>query len=219
MTTAAIIPALNEYEKLRGVVEDVLPYVDTVIVVDDGSRTPLANHLPQHPHLHVLRHEVNLGKGAALKTGVEFALRRKIEAVVFLDADGQHLPQEIPHLLEPIKQERADIVFGVRSFHRQMPLVAKIGNTFLTKAMALLFHVSVADTQSGFRAFRLAVYPQLLWQSDRYSVETEIIVNTGKHHLRFTEVPITTIYLNRYRGTTVIDGFRIFVHMIAWRFL
>lgn len=219
MKTIAVIPSFNEYHQIQKVVAATLSYVDAVVVVDDGSKQPLQDHVAMNTRLTVLRHEINLGKGAAMKTGVLFALNRHFEVVVFLDADGQHRPEEIPRLLAPIQANRADIVFGVRHFHHRMPLVAKMGNIFLSVMLGLLFRVRVSDTQSGFRAFRLAAYPQLTWESPRYAVETEMIVNVGKHHLRFAEVPIETIYLDKYKGTTVIDGIRIFLNMITWRIL
>ncbi len=219
MKTAAIIPALNEYQHLSAVVEQAARYVDNVIVVDDGSRQPLENFLPNHQYLHVLRHRINLGKGAALKTGVQYAAVLGVAIVVFLDADGQHDASEIPKILAPLLEGRSDVVFGVRKFHGTMPLTAKIGNVFLTLSLQVLYGVTVSDTQSGYRAFRMAVYPSLQWESARYSVETEMIVNAGKAHLSFTEVPITTIYLDKYRGTTFIDGIRIFLNMLLWRFL
>lgn len=219
MKTAAIIPALNEFKQLSQVIRSVQPQVDMVIVVDDGSSEPLAEHLGNLEHVIVLRHIINLGKGAALKTGVEYAIEHGAEAVVFLDGDGQHDPAEVTTLLAPLKSNQADIVFGVRPFHTSMPFVAKAGNMFLSKMLTILFGIGVSDTQSGYRAFRTAVYPQLRWESPRYSVETEMIVNAGKHHLRFVEVRISTIYLDQYRGTTVLDGIRIFLNMISWRIL
>jgi len=100
-----------------------------------------------------------------------------------------------------------------------MPFVARFGNIFLTKSINLMFGIQVSDTQSGFRALRTAVYPKLAWRSPRYAVETEMVVNTGKNNLRYAEVPISTIYLNGYKGTTVLDGLRIFINMLSWKFL
>lgn len=219
MKTVAVIPAFNESATLRDVVAKAAMYVDVVMVVDDGSRTSLEALLPIGHNIVFLRHAINLGKGAAMKTGVEAGLRHGAEVIIFLDADGQHDPAEIPHLIQPIADDVADVVFGIRKFSRAMPFVSKLGNIFLTRVMSVLFRIYVRDTQSGFRAFRTSIYPQLCWGSPRYAVETEMIVNAGKHHLRWTEVEIRTIYLDAYRGTTIIDGIRIFINMIAWRFL
>ena len=219
MRTVAIIPALNEYERLQAVAVKVTEYVDAVLVIDDGSRTPLADHLTVHDKITCVRHIINLGKGAALATGVAWAKKNNFDAVVFIDADGQHRPEEIPSLLKPLRENDADIVFGVRKFHASMPFVARMGNIFLTRAVQILFGVKVSDTQSGYRALRLSAADAIAWESPRYAVETEMIVNTGKHRVRYAEVSIETIYLDRYKGTTIIDGIRILFSMIAWRFL
>lgn len=219
MRTVAIIPALNEYQRLTTVVTDALKYVDEVVVIDDGSKKPLTDFLPSQERVKVLRHIINLGKGAALKTGVTWALKNGFQAAVFIDADGQHDPREIPSLLAPIKDRTSDVVFGVRKFHRQMPFVARLGNIFLTRTLQLLYRIKVDDTQSGFRALYLPIYQELAWRSPRYAVETEMIVNAGKHHVRYSQVPITTIYLDKYKGTTAIDGVRILINMITWRFI
>lgn len=219
MRSVAVIPALNEYHHLSRVISETAPYVDHIVIIDDGSKEPLMIHLESHPKLSILRHSINLGKGAALKTGVLWALRQGFDAAVFLDADGQHDPNEIPLLLQPIIEGRSDIVFGVRQFHGKMPFVARLGNFALTKAVHLLYGIRVTDTQSGYRALRLSAFEKLAWHSPRYAVETEMIVNTGKQHLAYAQVPISTIYLDKYKGTTVIDGVRIMINMITWRFL
>lgn len=219
MKIVAVIPAFNEKPTLAAVVEKTLTQVDQVVVVDDGSSRALGQYLPHDNRIISLRHPINLGKGAAMKTGVEASLRLGADVVVFLDSDGQHNPDEIPGVVAPILAGQNDIVFGVRSFDETMPFVSKIGNRFLTRMASVLFRIYVRDTQSGFRAFRTAVYPKLYWGSARYAVETEMIVNAGKHHLRWTEAPISTIYHDAYRGTTVLDGIRIFFSMIAWRFI
>lgn len=217
MKTVAVIPALNENDRLHEVVRRTLEYVNEVVVVDDGSHQPLRHSLSHSDRLHVVRHAINLGKGAALTTGVEWAIRHGFQAAVFLDGDGQHDPSEIPMLLAPIQERRADIVFGVRALHYRMPFVARIGNIFLTTVIRLMFRINISDTQSGFRAIDLGTYDKLRWDSARYAVETEMIVNAGKRHLRHVQVPITTIYHDKYRGTTVLDGIRIFLNMISWR--
>lgn len=219
MKTVAIIPALNEHARLQGVVRDTLNHVDQVVVVDDGSQQPLVDFLSPDPRIRVLRHVINLGKGAAMKTGVQWSILQGCDVAVFVDADGQHDPNEIPKLLAPITKDGVDIVFGVREFHGRMPLMARFGNIFLTRSLQFLFNIQVQDTQSGYRALRLSAYKKISWISPRYAVETEMIVNTGKHKIPYQEVPITTIYHDKYKGTTIIDGIRIMINMFAWRIL
>src|SRR3972149_10118879 len=142
----AVIPAFNEYTKLSGVIEQTLKYVEEIIVIDDGSKRSLKDFLPSLPNLFTLRHKINLGKGAALKTGVEFAKMRKADFVVFIDADGQHNPSEIPSLIAPLADDNADIVFGVRKFHEKMPLVARLGKIFFFQISPHFF--SIKQTQN-----------------------------------------------------------------------
>lgn len=213
----AVIPAFNENRTLSEVVRRTLPFVDSIIVVDDGSAVPLRTVLENHECITVIRHRMNLGKGAALKTGVLLALERGANIVVLLDGDGQHMPEEIPRLLEPINTNRSAIAIGVRSFDRRMPAMMRLGNHFFSFATAFLFGISISDTQSGFRAFQSAVYPKIEWESSRYEVETEMIVNIGKSRIKYSEVPIETVYHNKYKGTTVFDGIRIFLSMLLWR--
>lgn len=219
MKTIAIIPAHNESIRLQAVLDGTLKYVDHIVLVDDGSRDSLMEKLCHSERITVLRHLINLGKGAALKTGVHWAVNEGYDVAVFLDADGQHNPEEIPKLLEPIINLSSEIVFGVRSFHQNMPLVSRMGNILLTQVVQAMYHIRVDDTQSGFRAIRLSIFEKIGWKSARYSVETEMIVNAGKNAIRYSQVPISTIYHDKYKGTTVVDGIRILFNMVMWRFL
>ncbi len=220
MKTFVVIPAFNEGARLPGVVDDVRRFVQDIIVVDDGSNDDNAEAIASlSDRAIVLRHKINLGKGAALRTGVEAAIAREAEAIVLIDGDGQHCAEDIPKLLEKLKRENVDIVFGSRTIGKDMPLVMMFGNKFLSLCSSIFFGLYVSDTQSGFRAFRAGAYPALRWDSVRYAVETEMIANAAKHKLRTGEVQVQTIYHDDYKGTTVIDGLRIFIGMVKWKFL
>lgn len=219
MKTVAVIPAYNEYIRLQDVIRQVSAHVDHVVVIDDGSKQVLADNLVVNERVTILRHVINLGKGAALKTGVLWAIQNEYEIAIFIDADGQHDPSEIPSLLAPIITQGVDIVFGVRKFQGRMPLVSRFGNIFLTALMKFLYRIQVEDTQSGYRALKLSAFDKISWTSPRYAVETEMIVNAGKHHVAYEQVPITTIYHDKYKGTTVVDGIRIMINILAWKIL
>jgi len=165
MKVTAIIPAFNEAKRLSSVLEALSGYVDEMIVVDDGSSDETTKTATHHPGVLAIRHRVNLGKGAALKTGCEFAVERNADVIVCLDADGQHLPSEIPQLTAPLRDGLAKIVFGVRKMqsNQSMPMVAKIGNRALSLMTRLLFRIQVSDTQCGFRAFTRAAYQAIKW--------------------------------------------------------
>jgi glycosyltransferase involved in cell wall biosynthesis len=220
MKTAVVIPAFNEGGGIRNVLLKAGDYADLVIVIDDGSvenKKVSVNDL--NDKIICLKHRINLGKGATLKTGCEAALKLGADRMVLMDADGQHKPEDIPRLINKLENDNLDIVFGSRIIGRDMPLMMMLGNKFLSLATSLLFGIYISDTQSGFRAFKAAAYPKIKWNSTRYSVETEIIVNTGKKGLKFGEIEIQTIYHDKYKGTTIFDGIRIFINMLIWRII
>ena len=214
------MPAHNEARHIGSVVaglqSDVQGLPVTTIVVDDGSRDTTA-HLARERGAKVITHAINLGKGAALKTGCDAAIALGCDVIVLMDADGQHRPRDLPAMVAPIVLGQADLVLTRRLFSRQMPLTMRVGNWGLSNLFALLFGVTVNDTQSGLRAFTADAYRKLEWISTDYAVETEMLVRAARAHLRTIEVPIDTIYLDAFKGTTVADGMKIFINMIRWR--
>ena len=214
MKTVAVIPAYNEEKYIGEVIENTKNYVHQIIVIDDCSKDNTFQKAKKSEVI-VLKHIVNLGKGAALKTGCEAALKLNATHIVALDADGQHDPSEIPDLIKVL--DGSDIVFGVRKFNKNMPLVAKVGNAGLSFITKILFGISISDTQSGFRAFTAEAYKKIRWNSPEYAVETEMIARAGKNKLSYKEATIKTIYNDKYKGTTFVDGFKILLNMIIWR--
>jgi glycosyltransferase involved in cell wall biosynthesis len=215
-----VIPARNEGSRIAAVLQRLPARLDAVdelatIVVDDGSTDQTAT-VAAAAGARVLRHRANLGKGAALTTGCEAAIGAGCTVIALMDADGQHEPDDLPRLVEPIIAGRADLTLGRRRFGRGMPAAARLGNWGLSTAFQLFFHCRIGDTQSGYRAFRAAVYPSLRWLSVDYSVETEMLIHMARAQLRFEEIDIGTIYHDRYKGTTISDGFRIFSNMLRW---
>lgn len=209
-----IIPAHNEQKHISSVIKNVKGYTENIIVVDDGS-TDNTFKLAKKENVVVLRHIINLGKGAALKTGCVYALKNKADKLVFIDADGQHEPKEIPRFLKELKE--AEIVFGSRRFNEKMPLIFKFGNRAINSLNKLLFGINLRDTQSGYRAIRAEAYKKIKWNSSDYSVEAEMVAKAGKKKLKYKEIGIKTIYSDRYKGTTVIDGIKIVLNMLWWR--
>ena len=214
MKVIAIVPGYNEARNIAPVVRKVMGYVDEVLVVDDGSADDTAR-VAAAAGATVLRHIVNCGKGAALTTGCEYAIGKGADAIVAIDADGQHDPAEIPKFLKALRN--SDIVFGYRKLSREMPLELRFGNWFISTATWVLFRIRIYDTLCGFRAFTAAAYKKLKWTSSDYSVESEMIANAGKHRLKFRQVGIATIYLDRYKGKTMFDGMKIVLSMLWWK--
>ncbi len=211
----AVIPAHNEEKNIAHIVAKTKKYVHTVMVVDDGS-TDATHELAQQAGAQTLRHIINLGKGAALKTGCDFAAANGANYLIVLDADAQHDPGEIPRFIQ--KFHEYDIIFGYRKLSQNMPMVLRIGNWLISQAIGKLYHVHLYDTQSGYRAFSAAAYKKIRWDACDYFMESEMIFNVGKNKLRYTQIPIRTIYNDKYKGTTVIDGVKILMNMFLFKF-
>ena len=207
----AVIPAYNEEKHIEDVINNTKKYVDEIIVVDDGSKDKTFQKSKKADL--VLKHIINMGKGLALKTGIEAAIKRKADIIVTIDADGQHNPKDIPRLLKELEKNNLDIVIGGRPFDKNMPLVQRFGNLIIHKMFTSFFHVNVNDTQSGFRIFKSNIYPKIKWLASSYSVETEMLIKVGKCNLKYKEIPIDTIYKDKYKGTTVLDGVKIVMKM------
>jgi glycosyltransferase involved in cell wall biosynthesis len=213
MKTAAIIPAYMEQDTIGEVVRRTKAYVDYVVVVDDGSIDDTS--LNSKDADLVIRHPVNMNKGFAMITGIEAAIREGADSIVTIDADDQHDPSDIPRFLEALRD--SDIVFGSRKLNRNMPFILRFGNWFLSTTTYLLHGIKVSDTQSGYRAFTKDAYRKIRWKSKDYRVETEMIINAAKNNLRYKELFISTKYLNAHKGTTVVDGVKIFASLIVWK--
>ena len=218
-----VIPAHNEERRLPQVLRD-LRAVDlgapalAAIVVDDGSSDGTAG-AAEREGASVIRLPGNLGKGAALRAGVEEAMRRGADVLVVMDGDGQHRPADLPALVGPILAGDAEVTLGARSFTGEMPLLYRFGNLVLSAAVTVLFGLRVTDSQCGLRAFAAAAAPDLLWSSSGYAMETEMLVRIARARLRWREVPIPSLYLDRHKGTQASDGLVILWKLVRWRFL
>jgi len=209
-----VIPAYNEAKRIAPVIKGVKKYVSNIIVVDDGSKDNTFS-VAKNEGIIVLKHIINLGKGAALKTGCDFALKKGANTLIAIDADGQHEPREIPNFLKVLEDK--DIVFGYRTFNKNMPFVFRLGNSFINLVTRILYNINLKDTQCGYRAFTAESYRKIRWKASDYSMESEMIANAGKNHLKYKEIPISTIYTDRYKGTTIFDGIKIVINMFFWR--
>ncbi|MBI3037310.1 glycosyltransferase family 2 protein [Candidatus Woesearchaeota archaeon] len=213
----AIIPARNEERNIAAVIDKTKKFCASkrIIVVDDGSKDNTAAQARKQG-VTVLRHIINLGKGGALRTGSLYAHKKGAEAFIYMDSDGQHNPEDIPRLLSELKNN--DIVFTYRDrASTHMPTVKKFGNSFINRTMRILFHINVRDTQCGYKAMTRKAYERLGLISNDYSIESEIVAKTGKYKLKFSQLPIKTIYADRYKGTTVFDGINIVMKMLWWK--
>lgn len=213
-----VIAAFNEQARLPAVVIEVLKhlFVKSVVVVDDGSSKRVEEWKSRR--VKVLRHEINLGKGAAMKTGADFAFTQKADAVIFMDADGQHDPQELPNFEKHLKKGN-DVVLGSRRPALQTPLLRLLGNKLASIYINIFFGVYVSDIVSGYRAISRKAYTWLRWDSRRYGVETEMVARLGrcKDKLKFVELPIEAVYIDKYKGVTIIDALELLPQTLWWK--
>ena len=191
---SVVIPAYNEEKRLPGVLERIPDFVDEVIVVDDGSvdgtYEAARAFAGKDPKIKAITLKENCGKGCAMREGVK---NSSGDVVVFMDADGQHRPEDIIKLVDPIVNGEADMVIGARKGDlKSRPLHRRLSNVITTKLIRLKLGMYVYDTQSGFRAFRREFLPNI--ESDRYEVETEVLFKTAKMGARIEEVPVELIY-------------------------
>jgi len=184
----AAIPAFNEEATIARVVIGAGRHVDKVLVCDDGS-SDMTGEIAERLGAEVVRHERNLGYGAAIRSLFDFAKRLGADVVVTIDADGQHDPEDIPKLVEPILSGKADIVIGSRSLAgSEMPRYRRVGRRALDHATVAAGHVKVADTQSGFRAYSKNAVESLEVTEFGMGVGSEILMKA--EGLRFAEVPV-----------------------------
>ncbi len=213
-----VIPAFDEQPRLPELIKQIKIYypLQKVIVVDDGSEPPLK--VSSSYPITLLRHRLNLGKGIAMKTGIEYAFSKGAGSVIFLDADLQHDPKEIPEFVSCLNNGY-DIVFGSRRPNIDTPLVRYLGNKFASLYIRLFFGVYISDILSGYRALTKKSFRYLNWKSERYGVETEIVARLGKNQkqLKWTEIPIDNIYKDKYKGVTLVDSVKILATSLWWK--
>jgi glycosyltransferase involved in cell wall biosynthesis len=213
-----VIPAYQPDEKLYHLVKSLKETMDyPIIVVNDGSdsdREALFDSL--RPHTTLLDHEANRGKGAALKTAFAYIYERfpKSEGVITVDADGQHLPEDILKVAAAWQEAPDNLVLGSRRFTGNVPFKSRAGNAITRCVFALSTGVKVFDTQTGLRAFSVSRIPMMLaLKGDRYEYEINMLLYATRHRIPILEVPIETVYIEDNRSShfhAVRDAWRIY---------
>lgn len=219
---AAVIPAYNEARTIREVAERALRLLPDVIVVDDGSTDGTRAELSGLP-LTVISNPTNLGKGASLWRGFALALAEGADAVITLDGDAQHCPEDIPRFVEAAQAQPGCIIIGARLWDREkVPRLRYFGNRFANFWVAWAAGFPVADSQSGFRLYPASVLRQVRifhGPNARFAFESEILIEAGRAGVRTTAVPIGALYPPDARASyyrPMVDTARI-VRMIAWK--
>lgn len=210
-----ILPGHNEEKNLAPVLKHVKQYACNVVFVDDGSKDSTYDVAVENDVI-VLQHITNLGKGAALKTGCDYAVKQGAKYLIVMDSDGQHDPDEL-HLFYTELKEGTEVVVGCRKWNEHMPFMMKLGNFGLHKISAIFYKVDIPDTQSGYRAFTRSAYKKIRWDANDYAMESEMIARIYQNKLKYAVISIRTIYLDDYKGTTLLHGIKIAFNMLFWK--
>ena len=190
-----VIPAFNEAGSIATVASTVLAHYPNVVVVDDGSTDGMAQELRALP-VHLVRHAVNRGQGAALQTGLLYALRRGAGIIVTFDADGQHAVEDIASLIAPLRTGEADIALGSRFLGSASDIpwsrvvVLQLGVWFTR----IVSRIAVTDVHNGLRAFTAEAAGAMHITMDRMAHASELLDQIQASGLRYREVPVTIRY-------------------------
>lgn len=187
---AVIIPALNAAKSIAPIITGAKEHVERVVVIDDGSSDGTGD-VARAAGAIVIRHDVNRGKGGALKSGFLWVLEQKLDGVITLDADGQHLPRQIPQFIEHRRATGADLIIGGRAhlFDGMLPR-RRMANRFSAWAVAKASRTKIKDSQSGFRFYSSRVLREIPLRAEGFDMETEVIIRAGVRGLKVEQIPI-----------------------------
>jgi len=196
MNTLVLIPAYNAASTLSELLERILQFINPVdtLVINDGSNDT-TRVIAKHRGVELIDHVENKGKGAALQTGFDYAVTKKYDAVITMDADLQHQPEDIPRFLQLYSLKKYDIIIGSRLHNKQgMPFHRILSNTLTTFFVKTRTGANVSDSQSGFRFITRRVLEKVKLQSKGFEAETEFLIKAAACGFSFGSLPIDTIY-------------------------
>jgi glycosyltransferase involved in cell wall biosynthesis len=223
MKVSIIIPVYNEYNTIETVINRVLDvkFEKEIIIIDDGSTDGTKKILEKFNNkIQIYYHERNLGKGAAIRTALQYA---KGDIVIIQDADLEYPPEQYPAIIKPILDGDADVIYGSRFIgtHRVFMFWHYLGNKFLAFLANLLYNTMLSDIETGCKVFKKTVFDEITIRSNRFEFEAEITAKIFKKKLRVVEIPITYYGRNYSEGKKITwkDAIPAIWTLVKYRFI
>lgn len=214
-----VIPVYNEAKYLGNFLGKLTKIEKKFIVVDDGS-TDKTSTIAKKYSKHVIVNDCNRGKGAAMRQGAEYAFNSlNAQAVIFMDGDDQHHPEDLQKFYNLLAENKYDLIFGARRFGTEMPLIRMIGNRIASFLVYLFYGKFIYDIPSGFKAMTKKGFDKVYWHYNDYSVEMEIAVKTIVHKVKYTQTDISTIYHDMDRGMQMDAVWKMAARLCKWKVL
>ncbi len=212
---AILIPVYNNERTIGSVLDKVVQYSDTVLVVNDGSTDKTGTILADRKDITLLTHEHNCGKGAAIRFGFEYAYKIGFSHVITLDADGQHNPVELPHFWDKIREDPEAIWIGARTIDgaRKAPFKNMLGRHFGNGWIRLYTGFKLSDTQSGYRLYPLHPLAPLECRTNRFDYEQEVLLEAAWTGVDLKEFPIEQIYQSKEERVSHFHPMKDFVRI------
>ena len=216
-----VIPALNAGATIGALVRSIRAQGLPAVVVNDGSTDQTAT-IASTEGAFVISHLRNLGKGSALRTGFEYALRSRFDGVVTMDGDGQHDPAEIPQLIQAGERQHAGMVLGDRIANgAAMPAARRLTNRLMSTLVSGVARQRIPDSQCGFRFIRRELLDTVPLRGKRFEIETELVCGAAVRRWKIISVPVRSIYHNHESHIRPVrDGVRflwVLLRSLGWR--
>ena len=212
-----VIPAYNEEKNIARLVCEVKACGFPVIVIDDGSKDSTANEA-KSAGAEVLVMSVNQGKGAALRRGFDGLLKTRYPAAIVMDSDGQHDPKELEHFLNALNETGSEVVVGNRMEDpKNMPWIRRVTNRFMSWIISSVSKQNISDSQCGYRALKREVLEKIKLKTDRFEIESEILLEAARMGFKISFIPIRCVYRNEIsRINPIWDTVRFFSFLFKY---
>jgi glycosyltransferase involved in cell wall biosynthesis len=190
-----VIPVYNNAHTVKNIVEQCSEFINNILVIDDGSNDTDILRLLKDTGVKIIQHEKNQGKGAAILTALNFIKTKNALSMITIDADGQHLPSDIPKFIDAIEREPDSLHIGIRDFdQRSIPESSRFGRKFSNMWFKVETGKECKDTQSGFRAYPVKLISQLKLYGSFFDFEIEVIARASWAQIPLNEINISVIY-------------------------